>query len=288
MGPHDLGSRYPVLDHEHDPDSGQHTVHSPNGSTIADDMPNGNLKVVRSDTNRAGQGQGEGTARIKALAETAHARGGDLVSDVSVSPAQAAVYEKLRNTYDVRRNPGARLNRDTGNIISNDIREPVYTVKPKPAAQRPLSEILPGQRGGPKRGEPKEETAPQEPDASVNIGLHVGDPANGGRVMKPEEAIQALKDAGARVGKTSIVQSGTEPTLVADIHSPFEKKDLHALSAKLGQGSSQGVASQAMLNEWQAGKQAPPPSPELQAKRARLLKKLSALTSKRPLSGSSP
>ncbi len=73
------------------------------------------------------------------------------------------------------------------------------------------------------------------PGATVNVGLHVGDPANGGRVMHPDEAVSAIKAAGGNVGKTSVVQSGTEPTLVADLDKPFAKKDLHDLSAKLGQ-----------------------------------------------------
>jgi hypothetical protein len=100
----------------------------------------------------------------------------------------------------------------------------------------PLGQIIGGarQRGGPKM-EP--EAPGEEPAARVNIGLHVGDPANGGRVMAPEEAIQAMKDAGANVGKTSVVNSNTEPTLVADVDKPFAPKDLHALSSKLEQGA---------------------------------------------------
>jgi hypothetical protein len=73
--------------------------------------------------------------------------------------------------------------------------------------------------------------------ATVNVGLHVGDPANGGRVMSPDEAIGAIKAAGGKVGKTSLVQSNTKPTLVADLDKPFAKKDLGNLSKTLEQGA---------------------------------------------------
>ena len=99
-----------------------------------------------------------------------------------------------------------------------------------PPKTKTLAEMFPGQRGGPK--------AKGEHASTLNIGLNVGDPANGGRVMDPKEAKDAIKGMGYDVGKTSVVQSNTEPTLVADLHGQrMSLDDLHALSAKLGQGA---------------------------------------------------
>lgn len=109
---------------------GAHVVTSPNGETHAVETATGDLKVTRSDTSPAAQGQGEGTSRLETLAHTATAKGKNLVSDVSVSPAEAASYEKLgRRGWDVQKNPNAEVNPDTGNTISDSPKNPVYTVK---------------------------------------------------------------------------------------------------------------------------------------------------------------
>jgi hypothetical protein len=108
---------------------GYHFISSPNGETHAIEDSQGNLKVTRSDTAEQARGTGEGTARLETAAQIAAARGKNLVSDVSVSPAEAAAYEKLgRKGWQVQRNPNAQVNPSTGNLISDSPKNPVYTV----------------------------------------------------------------------------------------------------------------------------------------------------------------
>lgn len=300
-----------VLKHEYDKESGEHTVRSLNGETLADDQGK-DIKAVRSDTYWRANGRGEGTARMAALADRAHARGGKLLSDFSVSPGQGRVYEKLgEQGYDVKKNPNARINPETGNTISDLPGNPVYTVGPKAAERAPVTPL--GQRlaGGKQRGAvgnpydsatpskdvwgnerkvndrlPMRESRSNNPyetgggrtplgqslyggkqrgavgdltrgekngsvragkenesaPATVNIGLHVGDPttpegrAAGGRVLSKNEAVRALKANGADVGKTSVVQSGTEPTLVADLNNgKLDNVKANTVAEKLGQ-----------------------------------------------------
>ena len=109
--------------------------------------------------------------------------------------------------------------------------------EPTPATrvdQRPLGATL---YGGKQRGAVGVLNRNDERPATINVGLHVGDPANGGRVMKPEEALARIKQLGGEVGRTSVVQSDTEPTLVADLKKPFDKRTLGGLSKALGQGA---------------------------------------------------
>lgn len=126
-------------------DGAEHTVTSANGVTTADEQSNGNLKVTRSDTAPDAQGNGEGTARLVAMADQAHARGGYMTSDVSVSPGQAARYAALANQgYVVHQNPDATVNPATGNLVSDDPRKPVFTVGPKPLTGMPTATKVPG------------------------------------------------------------------------------------------------------------------------------------------------
>jgi hypothetical protein len=278
-------SKLPVTEHSFDPESRTHTVTSENGVTHAQQRGN-DIQVTDTQTAPEAAGKGEAVARMARLADEAHAQGGALQSDTSVSKDGQKVYPALAHLgYDIKPNPDVDLRND-GKLLSNDGR-PVYSVGPpkrpplrqgydpaaalldeqvkrdadvahanpngkrpplrqeydpadairesqaKEDASRPLAAKFPGQRGGPKF-EPKK----GEPESTLNIGLHVGDPANGGRVMKPQEALKAISDAGYNVGKTSVVNSNTEPTLVADIHGKrVSLDDLHALSAKLGQGA---------------------------------------------------
>jgi len=234
-----LGSKYPVLRHEYDPDSGEHTVYSPNGTTVAHDAGK-DIVVSRSDTTDGATGRGENTARTSQLADTAHARGGVLRSDVSISPGAAGSYEKMKNQgYTVIRNPGARINPETGNIVSDDPRRPVYTVGPKAPPQapaRPLGETL---FGGKQRGAIGNLSRKAEPEgpAMVNIGLHVnGGPAAGGSVLDSRIAKASLKAQGVDVGKTSIQNpEGGEPTLVANINRPLTLAEGNALAKRTGQ-----------------------------------------------------
>lgn len=109
---------------------GYHVATSPNGETHAVETATGDLKVTRSDTNEAARGQGEGTARLDSLAQVATSKGKNLVSDISVSPAESAAYEKLgRQGWQVTKNPNAEIDPATGNTISDSPKNPVYTVK---------------------------------------------------------------------------------------------------------------------------------------------------------------
>lgn len=128
----------PGIRHEVEEATGEHTVHSENGATIANEA-SGRLSVVSSITEGAGAGRGQGTDRLERLAMEARTRGLTLASDISVSPAQARVYEKLKaRGYDVRQNPDAKVNPETGNLVSNDPRRPVFEVPPPaPGAAAP-------------------------------------------------------------------------------------------------------------------------------------------------------
>lgn len=109
---------------------GAHSVTSPNGETHAVETADGNLKVIRSDTSPIAQGKGEGTDRLETLAHAATGQGKSLISDISVSPAEAAAYEKLsKRGWAIEKNPNSEVNPDTGNTISDSPKNPVYTVK---------------------------------------------------------------------------------------------------------------------------------------------------------------
>lgn len=109
---------------------GAHVATSPNGETHAVETATGDLKVTRSDTSPTAQGQGEGTSRLETLAHAATSQGKNLISDISVSPAESAAYEKLsRKGWTVEKNPNAEVNPATGNTISDSPKNPVYTVK---------------------------------------------------------------------------------------------------------------------------------------------------------------
>lgn len=109
---------------------GAHVATSPNGETHAVETATGDLKVTRSDTSEEARGKGEGTDRLEALAHAATGQGKNLVSDISVSPAEGAAYEKLgRKGWTVEKNPNAEVNPATGNTISDSPKNPVYTVK---------------------------------------------------------------------------------------------------------------------------------------------------------------
>jgi hypothetical protein len=306
----------PGIVHDYDPATGEHTVTSPNGTTVARDAANGkDIIAQRDDTHPEAQGGGEATRRKMRLADIAAERGGSLHSDVSVSPAEAKVYSALgKSGYDIRKNPNARISETTGNLVSNDPREPVFTATKHSPGSSPQAGAVPGETtplgrsifggrqagyignpyesakpakdvwgnernkvdrsvgggnpyesapakanpwggertkadrstpagarlfGGKQRGavgldlNPKAE--PAEAPARVNIGLHQGDPAAGGRVMKPGEAVAALRSQGVKVGKTSVQTGGSEPTLVADLNRPLSPEEGNAVAAKTGQ-----------------------------------------------------
>ncbi len=113
-------------------ETGEHVVKSANGETLAQESDKF-LIAKRSDTTSGARGKGEGTARYVKLQKEAEARGLTLASDVSVSPSQIKVYERLKSMgYDIKRNP-AEVNENTGNLVSADPRVPVFEVRSKAA-----------------------------------------------------------------------------------------------------------------------------------------------------------
>jgi hypothetical protein len=106
-----------------------------------------------------------------------------------------------------------------------------FPSKPREFVAQQMAKRFPSQRGSVKV------TNESEPDARLNVGLHVADPNAGGRVMSPNEAVAAIRATGRSVGRTSIVNSDTEPTLVADLDRAMSPDELHALSVKLHQGA---------------------------------------------------
>jgi hypothetical protein len=128
--------------HEHDPESGEHVVKSPNGQTLGMDHGERDIKADYTETAEGARGGGEGTQRMVQLADTAHARGGNLVSDRSVSPKQAGVYSALQKLgYDVKKDPSAKVNPTTGNWITDDPRKPVFSVGPRRASVTDLGDV---------------------------------------------------------------------------------------------------------------------------------------------------
>jgi hypothetical protein len=129
---------------------GAHIVKSPNGETHAVEQANGDLKVWRSDTNKLdaqgnpAEGKGENTARLATLAHIATGKGGNLTSDVSVTPGVVKSYEKLANKgWTVEKNPNAETT-EGGRLVSDSPKNPVFTVK------APATEATPG-AGTPKQ-----------------------------------------------------------------------------------------------------------------------------------------
>lgn len=131
--PEDIAARAPTapaIQHTADEDTGQHIVTSPNGQSLGQES-GPFLLEKRTDTTPDAQGKGEGVARTEALIQQAEHRGLRYGSDVSVSPAMQRVYESalVRRGYVVGRNPNATVNPETGNLVSDDPRKPVYTVR---------------------------------------------------------------------------------------------------------------------------------------------------------------
>jgi hypothetical protein len=128
----------PPVQHEVNEDTGEHTVTSADGATHGQES-GPFLIAKRDDTAPAAQGQGQSTARMISLLQQAEARGLRLGSDVSVSPPEQKVFERLqRMGYSVERNPNASVNPKTNNLVSDDPRNPVFIV------HTPLAQALGG------------------------------------------------------------------------------------------------------------------------------------------------
>jgi hypothetical protein len=137
----------PGIVHDYDPATGAHTVTSPNGETVGRDAANGrDIISQRDDTHPEAQGGGEATRRAMKLADFASERSGSLHSDTSVSPAEAKVFSAVgRSGYDIKKNPNARISDTTGNWVSNDPREPVFTATKHSPSTSPQAGAIPGE-----------------------------------------------------------------------------------------------------------------------------------------------
>lgn len=110
-------------------DTGMHIVRSRNGEASAQES-GPYLRVERIDVNPASRGKGEATAMMERLLQAAQERGLTLGSDISVSPDQRKVYRVLSSRgWQVKQNPSS-ISPTTKNLVSDDIRVPVYEVRP--------------------------------------------------------------------------------------------------------------------------------------------------------------
>jgi hypothetical protein len=150
--------------HTVEEETGEHTFTTANGELHATEREDA-LKLDRIDVaekDAAGNpargvkdvnGNSEAMAMMLRAEKEAETRGKPLISDKSVSPDQQRVYEGLeRRGFEVERNPNAERNPETGNLISDDPRNPVFTVRPKeagaevpPLEEQPLPGALPGE-----------------------------------------------------------------------------------------------------------------------------------------------
>lgn len=164
---------------------GAHVVKSPNGETHFVEQANGDLKAWRSDTQElddSGQplrGKGEGTARLETGAHVATSKGTNLVSDTSVSHAEAGAYEKLRDRgWIVEKNPNAE--KTDHSWVSDSPKNPVYTVKaPNTTGLQPTAPSA--QVGPPSSAAPKSPNAPDTMEWTYNPKTGKSEP-----VLPPE------------------------------------------------------------------------------------------------------
>lgn len=109
-------------------ETGAHTFTTKNGEATAQEG-NGYLLMKRSDVVESARGNGEGKALVRAGIEKARELGLKYGSDISVSPAQEAVYKSLeKDGVQVKRNPSER-SITTGNLVSRDPRKPVFEIE---------------------------------------------------------------------------------------------------------------------------------------------------------------
>lgn len=124
-------ARFRASDVNHTEENGEHTASTPGGMTMADRHPNGNIRVLSSETQPGMRGQGEGTARLERLAQEAHKSGGKLESSHEVSEPEQRVYKSLADRgYDVKTNVHT-TDRGTGVKTSTSELKPVYEVGPR-------------------------------------------------------------------------------------------------------------------------------------------------------------
>jgi hypothetical protein len=117
----------------------------------------------------------------------------------------------------------------------DDLMTMARQVNAETVAARAPSSLLP---------EPTPAAAPAG-DTTLNIGMNVND----GSVLTEKEILQALKGVGVKVRRKEIRQSGTEPTVIAQLDRPLTPQEAHDLSAKLRQDAiAQRVGTEGALH----------------------------------------
>lgn len=217
------------------------TAYSDNGSTSAARRGN-NLHVVSSETAKDARGAGEGNARLVALADHAHSKlGGVLHSGDEVSEPEQRRYTGPNGLaaqgYSVKTNPHA-TDQGTGVKKSASELRGVYEVGPR----APLGETL---GGGKQRGPVRvmnEKPADESGGATLNVGLHQGNPGEPGfRKMSKQEAQAAVESTGAKVTKSTVLtperRGVYEPTVVLSTDRPLSHEEMQSVLAKTKQSA---------------------------------------------------
>ncbi len=78
---------------------------------------------------------------------------------------------------------------------------------------------------------PRQVKGPVAGEHTVNIGLHTND----GKMLTKPEVRAALKAAGVKITRESLVKSNSEPTLVASLDRPLSPAEAHQVSVALRQ-----------------------------------------------------
>lgn len=127
----------PQVTHEND-ELGNHTFKSQNGVMMAQE--NGPyLQVKHSEVAPAAQRKGEATAMLAHLTDVAESKGLTAASDVTMTPAAENLWTSVANKkgFNLTKNPATR-NPDTGNLVSDDPRVPIFTL----ASNNPVGNIF--------------------------------------------------------------------------------------------------------------------------------------------------
>lgn len=135
----------------------RYTVPNSGGSMNVVEYPDRGVRQVQT-SNVANKGQGWGTQMLARAADEAHAKGQVLHSDDNVSQGQAGAYANLaRLGYKI-----TKRDADLRGGAYQAVGDHVFEVRPRQnvgtsaqAPTRPLAEMLPGQRGGPKFTSPQ-------------------------------------------------------------------------------------------------------------------------------------
>ncbi len=111
-------------------ETGEQTISIPGVGEAVAQRGDGVLQMKRIDVLESERGRGAGIDMLIRMVDQAESDGLRLVSDVTVSPSSARLYEGLaRRGFNVKRNP-TTVNKNTGSLLSKDPRVPVFEVLP--------------------------------------------------------------------------------------------------------------------------------------------------------------